>query len=189
MWEMGSRVAIYRRRRDTFQFPNGVGPGAATGPRSGQALAQPLSGRCQATGRQYQVDDRPRKCISRPAERRDGRSAAHAQEGIRRGQPEVIGTAEGRNQGCREQAGNHSRAGESGSSVRAQLQPDGRLRSAGLPVSTDCLPAAGLLCGGHGHLVWCGNSDGSGLGRWLGLQLRMGRQQQRDHQQQQQLRQ
>ena len=35
----------------------------------------------------------------------------------------------------------------------------------------------GLLRGGHGDLIWRRYSHGSGLGRWLGLRLRLGWQQ------------
>ena len=42
-------------------------------------------------------------------------------------------------------------------------------------------PAAGLLRGGHGDLVRCRRCDGCNVERWMGVQLRMGRQQQRHH--------
>jgi len=44
---------------------------------------------------------------------------------------------------------------------------------------------AGILRGGHGDLIWRGSCDGRNVERRLGLQLRMGRQQQCHHQQQQ----
>ena len=46
----------------------------------------------------------------------------------------------------------------------------------------DRLSAAGILRCGHGDLVWCGCRDGSDVERRMGLQQRMGWQQQRHHQ-------
>ena len=112
--------------------------------------------------------------------------AAHAQEGQRCRKPEIVRTGEGGNQDRREHTGDRGGAGESPSYLCAQLQPDGGLRSACLCLSPDRLPAAGILRGGHGDLVWRRRRDGCGVGRRLGLQLRLGwRQQQHHHQQQQ----
>ncbi len=63
-----------------------------------------------------------------------------------------------------------------------ELQPNRGVRSARLCLSPDRLSPAGLLRGGHGDLVRCGSRDGSDVERRMGVQLRMGRQQQRHHQ-------
>ena len=62
---------------------------------SGRSRARRAARRRQTPGRRHQVDDRPRQRLPRAAERRDGRRAAHAKEGLRRGEPEDHRAAEG----------------------------------------------------------------------------------------------
>src|SRR5271165_4958763 len=139
--------------------------------------------RCgQAAGGKHQVDDGPWECSSRAAERCDGRRAAYAQEGAGRRQPEVFRAAKGGNQDRRKQAGDRGGAGQPAGGLCTQLQPDRGLWRSSVCLSSHCLSAAGLLRGGYGHLVRRRRCHGRDVERRMGLQLRMGGQQQHQHQ-------
>ncbi len=57
--------------------------------------------------------------------------------------------------------------------------------AAGVPLSADLLPAAGILRGRIGDIVWRRRCYGGVLGRRLGIWLRLGWEQRHHHQQQQ----
>ena len=140
--------------------------------------------RRQTPGRRHQVDDRPRQCLPRAAERRDGRRAAHAKEGLRCGEPEDHRAAEGHDAGCPDQGSHRDPASQSAGDLRPGLQPRRRLRPSDLSLSADLLPARGLLRCGCRDRVRRGRRDGRVLGRRLGLRPAMGLRQ-RQHQREQ----
>ena len=105
-----------------------------------QAMAA-LPGRRQAARRRHPVDHRPRQRLPRAAGRRHGRRPADAQEGRGHRRAGVERAAEGGDEGRRAEDGDRHRAGEPPGHLRPHLQPGGRLRPAGLPVSADLLPA------------------------------------------------
>ena len=143
--------------------------------------------RRQTPGRRHQVDDRPRQCLPRAAERCDGRRAAHAKEGLRCGEPEDHRAAEGHDSGCPNQGSHRDPASQSAGDLRPGLQPRRRLRPSDLSLSADLLPARGLLRCGCRDRVRRGRRDGRVLGRRLGLRPAMGLRQ-RPHQREQPVR-
>ena len=160
--------------------------------------------RRQAAGRRHSVDDRPRQRLPRAAERRDGRRAAHAQEGAGHRRARVERAAEGGNQGRREQDRDRRRASEPGGRLRAVVQSGRGLRAADLSVPADLLPAvpAGGRRRDEHDLVRRRRRRGRGVGRrrwgwgcgWGGndidinveQQLRPQQQHQQEHQHQRQ---
>ena len=143
--------------------------------------------RRQTPGRRHQVDDRPRQCLPRAAERCDGRRAAHAKEGLRCGKPEDHRAAEGHDPGCPNQGSHRDPASQSAGDLRPGLQPRRRLRPSDLSLSADLLPARGLLRRGCRDRVRRRRRDGRVLGRRLGLRPAMGLRQ-RPHQREQPVR-
>ena len=154
---------------------------------SGRSRARRAARRHQTPGRRHQVDDRPRQCLPRAAERRDGRRAAHAKEGLRCGEPEDHRAAEGHDSGRRDEASHRDPASQSAGDLRPGLQPRRRLRPADLSLSAYLLPAGGLLRCGCCDRVRRGRRDGRVLGRRLGLRPAMGLRQ-RQHQREQPVR-
>ena len=151
---------------------------------SGRSRARRAARRRQTPGRRHQVDDRPRQCLPRAAERCDGRRAAHAKEGLRCGKPEDHRAAEGHDSGCPDQGSHRDPASQSAGDLRPGLQPRRRLRPSDLSLSAYLLPARGLLRCRCRDRVRRGRRDGRVLGRRLGLRPAMGLRQ-RPHQREQ----
>ena len=143
------------------------------------------SRRAQTPEREHRVDHGSRRRVPRPGERRDGRRSAPPCEGQGRRKARDDRAAESRNEGRRVEDRHRDPAREHGSRLRPDLQPDGDLGAAVLPLSADLLPAL-LRRRLDGVGPRCRDRDRD-LGR-LGLGLRLGREQQHHHQQQQQLR-
>ncbi len=66
------------------------------------------------------------------------------------------------------------RAGESGSHLRAVVQPGRRVRASGLSIPADLLPPTRLLRGGRGHHLRCRRRHGRDVERRLGLEIAAG---------------
>ena len=154
---------------------------------SGRSRARRAARRRQTAGRRHQMDDRPRQCLPRAAERRDGRGAAHAKEGVRCGKPENHRAAESHDSGGPNQRSDCHPAGQSAGDLRPGLQPGRRVWPSHLSLSANLLPARGLLRGGCRDRVRGGRRDGRVLGWRLGLRPAMGLRQ-RPHQREQPVR-
>ena len=152
-----------------------------------QALVT-LPDAAQSPVREHQVDAGSRRRVPGVAGRRHGRGPAPAREGQGRRQARDHRAAEGRNDDRGVEDRHRDPAHVDGGRLRSELQPDRDLGTAGLPLSSDVLPA--LLSRRRAHRLRRRHRGRDRHQRRLGLGLRLGRRQQHDqHQQQQQLRQ
>ena len=184
-WKSSSSSSGWRRTRDLKDKALADAVKKQDWDPSIQAMAA-LPDVVKQLARKHQVDHGLGQRVPGAAGRRDGRGAAHAQEGQGAGEPENHRTAEGGDQGGGDQDGGRGRAGNPQVVYVPSYNPVVVYGPPVYPYPPIYYPPAGVLR----RRAWrsrsaSGVAMGAMLGRRLGLRLRLGTQRHR-HQRQQQ---